>query len=77
MISINSPKSELVAEKLQGKEIEGIAFELVKMQGMSVIMKTSDDIQAKNVVKKYISSLPEMKYKLLTIAIVDDQGRLI
>lgn len=77
MISINSPKSELVVEKLQGKEIEGIAFELVKMQGMSVIMKTSDDIQAKNVVKKYIGSLPEMKYKVLTIAILDDQGRLI
>lgn len=77
MISINSPKSQLVADKLQGKEIEGVSFELVKIQGMSVIMKTSDDTQAKNVVKKYIGSLPEMKYKVLTVAILDDQGRLI
>lgn len=77
MISINSPKSQLVADKLQGKEIEGVSFELVKIQGMSVIMKTSDDAQAKNIVKKYIGSLPEMKYKVLTVAILDDQGRLI
>lgn len=77
MISINSPKSQLVVDKLQGKEIEGVSFELVKIQGMSVIMKTSDDTQAKNVVKKYIGSLPEMKYKVLTVAILDDQGRLI
>lgn len=77
MISINSPKSQLVADKLQGKEIEGVSFGLVKIQGMSVIMKTSDDAQAKNIVKKYIGSLPEMKYKVLTVTILDDQGRLI
>ncbi|MDO4378524.1 MAG: hypothetical protein Q4C64_05160 [Erysipelotrichia bacterium] len=77
MISINSPKASFIAEKLAGKEIDGVNFELVKMQGMSVIMKTNDDAKAKIVVKSYIGSMPEMKYKVLTVGILDDQGRLI
>ena len=77
MISINTPKTEVVIDNLNGKEIDGVKFELVRIQGMSVIMHTSNDSQAKEIVKKVITPLPEMKYKMLTISILDDNGRLI
>lgn len=77
MLSVNCPKPDVVIETFKDKEIEGIKFEYVMTQGLSVILRSNDDNKAKAVVKKILAELPALKYKFTSVMLVDDQGRAL
>ena len=78
MLSVNSPKPQVVVDTLDQKEIEGVTFEVVRVQGLSVLVRANgDEIEARSILRRVLPALPEMKYKVVSVMLVDEQGRAI
>lgn len=78
MLSINSPRPGCVIQAFGGREYEGICFEVVRQQGLSVILKAScSDQEAKAVCKRVMSQLPDLKRMVCSCQIVDEKGNLV
>lgn len=78
MLSINSPKPDAVKQAFDHQEYEGIKFEVVRQQGLSVIVQSSaTDPEAKSVCKRVMAQLPELKRMVCSCQIVDDKGNLV
>lgn len=79
MLQIGSPKAALLKEKLDGLEWEGIHFQVVQMQGLTMTVKHDgcSDAGAKAAVKRYIASLPEYGKAYTNIQYVDENGRIL
>lgn len=78
MLLINSAKANVIKTKLDNQEIDGIAFHVVKTEGLMLYVNhnnESDEVALK-VVKKFIKEMPEMKGMFLNIRIQDDKGNI-
>lgn len=79
MLQIGSSKAKILNEKLNGLEWEGIHFEVISLQGLTLKVKHDgeSDAVAKAALKKYIATLPELKNAYTNIQLVDEQGRIL
>lgn len=78
MLSVNSPRPNEVKKTFDQQCIEGITFEVVRTQGLSVILKhNSSDTVAKAVCKKVLKEIPALKRMVCSCQIVDENGNLI
>lgn len=79
MLQIGSSKAKILNEKLNGLEWEGIHFEVVSLQSLTLKVKHNgeSDAVAKATLKKYIATLPELKNAYTNIQLVDEQGRIL
>lgn len=78
MLSINSPRPGCIIQAFDGQTYEEIRFEVVRQQGLSVILRTSgSDQEAKAVCKRVMSNLPDLKRMVCSCQIVDEKGNLI
>lgn len=78
MLSINCPKTKIIQTYFHHQCIDGIQFEVVEIQGFSVLLKHDhSDEEAKQIAKQTIAQLKELTYFVTTVRIVDEKGALI
>ena len=78
MLRVNCPKTKAVITALDQKQIESITFRLKDVIGLSAVFEVEgDETVAKAIAKKTLSELPEMKYQVISVALIDDQGRML
>ncbi len=78
MLSVNCPKPDAVIKAFDKQVYEGISFEVVSQMGLSVLLRCSgNDQTAKAVAKKILKDLPELRYRVANVSVVDDKGRII
>lgn len=78
MICINCPKTALISTHFHQKTINGIYFEVVAIQGFSIILQhDTNDEEAKQTVKQATAQMKELKHTMVTVRIVDEQGAIV
>ena len=78
MLKVNCPKVKAVVEALDQKKIEGITLKLKEVIGLSAVFEVEgDEMIAKSLVKKSLSELPELKYQVVSVSLIDEQGRML
>lgn len=78
MLLIGCAKIKVLADKLDGLEIDSVKFEIVKKDALSLTINHDavDDKTAKALVKNYVKTLPELKNLFVSIQMIDELGRL-
>ena len=77
MLTVNNPRIKVLVEAIKKGPIEDINFSVVKENGLSIIVShDSDDVTAKQVMKKYIADNAEMKRYFTSVMICDENGRI-
>ena len=79
MLQIGCPKAKILKEKIDGLDYEGIRFKVESVVGLTLMVShnSNSDVNAKSVIKKYITQLSEFKNVYTNIQMVDKNGRII
>lgn len=78
MISINTPRVKDVVKEFDKQTINGILFGVESIQGLRVILHhNGDDNEAKALCKRVISNMPVMRNMVVSVQIVDKNGKLL
>lgn len=79
MLQIGCPKAKMINEKLNQATIDGVTFQVVSMQGltMKVSHDAKDDAAAKSILKQWLTSIPELKNAYTNIQLIDETGRIL
>lgn len=78
MLLVGSPKIAVLSKELYNREIEGIQFDVVSKEGLTLKLKhnAESDQFAKDILKKYIKSLKDYGNVYTNIQLIDDDGRI-
>lgn len=79
MLQIGCPKAKILKKKIDGLDYEGIRFKVESVVGLTLMVShnSNSDVNAKSVIKKYITQLSEFKNVYTNIQMVDKNGRII
>ena len=79
MLQVGSPKYKVIKEKIDHNTFEGVTFEVTESMGLTFKVKhnAQSDEEAKAVLKKVISTIPEAKNVYTNIQYIDDQGHIL
>ena len=79
MLQVGCPKIKLLKEKLDGLDFENIHFEIESILALTIKLKhnANSDQEAKRSLKKYISSIDELKNVYTNIQIIDENGKIL
>ncbi len=79
MLQIGCAKAGLLKDKIDGLEWDGIHYEVVSMQGLTITVKhdADSDSTAKTEIKKFLATIPEIQNIYTNIQLVDEKGTIL
>ncbi len=79
MLQVNCIIVQKLKDKVNGLVLDGITYKVKKIHALIMDVKTDceDEEKAKDLLKKYLTDLPEMGSRVLSVKVTDDQGNII
>ena len=80
MLAVGGPKADLIKKVLEdAQDSLPVKLEFVRKQGLMMYYDhdASSDDEAKDIVKKFLASVPEFKNKFITVKACDENGALL
>lgn len=79
MLQVNCPQARKVKDKIDGLQLEGITYHVKNLHALiiDVTFEGGEIDTAKNLLRKYIAALPEMRQMFLSIKVAYDNGQLV